>query len=115
LTDGIDGIVANAADPKDGIDAKIVFCLIRSQIRALEAGRRIEKDDDLAEVLLDMLDHLDFVVIQLQIMVIGILVADNGVGQKILVFGADSRNRDDSSVIIGKIGRFHGRGIGIHA
>ena len=64
--DGGGAVVADLADPKDGVDAEVVFRLFRIQFAQFKHVGAVDEDDDFIELALDVFDQFDLRIVQLQ-------------------------------------------------
>ena len=98
--DGGGAAVAGVADPEDGIDAEVARRLLLRQFGDLHDVGRVDDDDDLVEVLLDVLYERSLVVLQHQRMVGGVGMARHIVGGEVAVLSAHAGEGDDRRVVI---------------
>ena len=100
-------LVADAADPQDCVNT--ILGIHRSvQLGNLHDVGGVNHDNDLFEVGLGQLNEFQFVVIQLQIVVIGVGVAFHAVGGQIHVLAAKAAEAHNGHIVIGCKGAGNG-------
>ena len=110
---GLGALVAHAADPQDGVHA--VFGVHGSvQLRDFHNHGGVDQHNDLFEVFLGHLDDSVLVVIQLQVMVVGVAVAFHVVGLGVHVFTAEAADHHERHVVIGREGAGDGLAVILH-
>ena len=106
-------LVADAAHPQDSVHA-VLGVHRRIQFGNLHDHGGVDHDDDLLEVRLGQLDQFKLVVVQLQIMVIGIGMAFNAVCFGVHVFTAETADAHHGNIIVSLEGGDHGFAVIAH-
>ena len=107
-------LVADAAHPQDGVHT--VFRVHRSlQFGDFHDHGAVQQHHDLLEVGLGQLDELMLVVVQLEVVVVGVSVAGHVVGGSVHVFTAEAGNGHERHVVKSVEGAGDGLAVIAHA
>ena len=95
--------VTHAADPEDRVHAEVIRGFLLVKFGYLHYVGRVDYYDNLIEILLYMPYEIDFVVVELQIMIVVVAVAGHGMREQVGVFRADSGQHHYRRVIVAGI------------